>query len=281
MNKFIITSDSTCDLSQKLIDENQIRIIPLTITLGTDEFKDNVNVNAVQALEFVEKTGEMPKTSAVSVYEYEEVFKELTSEGYGVIHFDISSEDSACYSNASQAAKGFENVYVVDSRQLSSGQGLLVMKACDYRKEGLSLEETYKKIEEIKNKARTSFVLDRLDFMHKGGRCSLSTLVVTKILKIHPYISMTDGRLKVKKKYGGNMIRTCEQYVQDLALEYTSYDKTRAFITHCQATPEIVDTVKRKVAELFDFDEVIETYAGTTVSCHCGKNTIGVLFIEE
>lgn len=281
MEKFIITSDSTCDLSQKLIEDNNIRLVPLTITLGSDQFKDNVDIDAVKALEYVEKTGEMPKTSAVSVYEYEEFFKELTSQGCGVLHFDISSEDSACYANACLAAKEFDNVYVVDSRQLSTGQGLLVMKAADYRKQGMSLEETYKKIEEIKNKARTSFVLDRLDFLHKGGRCSLSTLLVTKILKIHPYISMTDGKLKVKKKYGGNMIRTCEQYVQDLAQEYASYDKTRVFITHCQATPEIVATVRRKVEELFDFDEIIETTAGTTVSCHCGKNTIGVLFIEE
>ncbi len=281
MEKFIITSDSTCDLSDKLIKDNGIRIIPLTITLGDKHYKDNVDVTSPEVLEFVDTTGEMPKTAAISAYEYTEVFKELTSQGYGVLHFDISSEDSACYSNACLAAKEFDNVYVVDTRQLSTGQGLLVMKAVDYQKQGMGLKECYDKIEEIKNKARTSFVLDRLDFLHKGGRCSLSTLLVTKILKIHPYISMSDGKLKVKKKYGGSMVRACEQYVQDLAQEYASYDKTRVFITHCMASDQIVTAVRKKVEELFDFDEIIETTAGTTVSCHCGRNTIGVLFIEE
>lgn len=281
MDKFIITSDSTCDLSEKLIKENDIRLLPLTITLGDDQYKDGVDITAGEVLDYVDKTGILPKTSANSVYDYEKFFEELTSQGYGVLHINISSEDSACYNNACLAAKDFENVYVVDSRQLSTGQGLLVMKACDYRKEGLSLKECYDKIEAIKNKARTSFVLDRLDFLHKGGRCSLLTLLGAKILKIHPHITMVNGSLKVKKKCSGSMVRSCEQYVQDLAQEYTSYDKTRVFITHCMASEQILTAVRNKVEELFDFDEIIETTAGTTVSSHCGRNTIGVLFIEE
>ncbi len=281
MNKFVITSDSTCDLSKNLLEENDITILPLTITLGDKQYKDNVDITSPEVLDFVDNTGIMPKTSAISVYDYTEFFHKFVEQGYGVLHFNISSEDSACYNNASMAAKEFENVYVVDTRQLSTGQGLLVMKATDYRKQGFSLEETFNKIEEVKNKARTSFVLDRLDFLHKGGRCSLSTLLVTKILKIHPHITMTDGSLKVKKKYGGNMVRSCEQYVQDLAQEYSSYDKTRVFITHCMASEQIVSAVRKKVEELFDFDQIIETTAGTTISCHCGRNTIGVLFIEE
>lgn len=281
MNKFVITSDSTCDLSNNLLEENDIAILPLTITLGDKQYKDNVDITSPEVLDFVDNTGIMPKTSAISVYDYTEFFRKFVDQGYGVLHFNISSEDSACYNNASIAAKEFENVYVVDTRQLSAGQGLLVMKATDYREQGFSLEETFNKIEEVKNKARTSFVLDRLDFLHKGGRCSLSTLLVTKILKIHPHITMTDGSLKVKKKYGGNMVRSCEQYVQDLAQEYSSYDKTRVFITHCMANEQIVSAVRKKVEELFDFDQIIETTAGTTISCHCGRNTIGVLFIEE
>lgn len=281
MDKFIITSDSTCDLSEKLIKDNDIRLLPLTITLGDDQYKDGVDITAGEVLDYVDRTGILPKTSANSVYDYEEFFKQLTSEGYGVLHINISSEDSACYNNARLAAKDFENVYVVDSRQLSTGQGLLVMKACDYKKQGLSLEDCYDKIEAIKNKARTSFVLDRLDFLHKGGRCSLLTLLGAKILKIHPHITMINGSLKVKKKCSGSMVRSCEQYVQDLAQEYTSYDKTRVFITHCMASEQILTAVRNKVEELFDFDEIIVTTAGTTVSSHCGRNTIGVLFIEE
>lgn len=282
MNKFVITSDSTCDLSEQLLKDNGIVLVPLTITLGDKQYKDNVDITSSDVLNYVDTTGDLPKTSANSVYEYAEVFEEWTKKGYGVLHFDISSEDSACYSNACQAAKEFENVYVVDSRQLSTGQGLLVMKAVDFKNQGMSLEECFNKIEEIKNKARTSFVLDKLDFLHKGGRCSLTQLLGAKILKIHPHIAMSNGSLKIKKKYSGsNMVRVCEQYVKDLAQEYGNYDKTRVFITHCMATEEIVNAVRAKVEELFDFDEIIETQAGSTVSSHCGKNTIGVLFIEE
>ena len=127
----------------------------------------------------------------------------------------------------------------------------------------------------------TSFVPDSLDYLHKGGRCSLVQLLGAKVLKLHPHISMVNGALIVKKKYMGNMLRCVKQYVADLAEEYTSYDKTRVFITHCNADTELVDAVRQLVEELFDFDEIIETHAGTTVGSHCGKNTIGVLFIVE
>lgn len=285
MDKFILTSDSTCDLSDALVKENDIHIIPLTIILGDKQYKDNVDITSADALAYVDKTGNMPKTSAVSIQEYTDFFAEFVNNGYKVLHFDISSEDSVCYSNALQAAKEFNNettnVYVIDTRQLSTGQGLLIMKAADFRKNGMSIEECYERILSLVSKTRTSFVLDRLDLLHKGGRCSLTTMLAAKILKIHPYISMTDGKLSAKKKYGGSMLRACEQYVTDLAEEYGSYDKTRVFITHCMASDEIVSAVRKKVEELFDFNEIIETLAGTTVSCHCGKNTIGVLFIEE
>lgn len=281
MNKYVITSDSTCDLSEELLKKYEITLLPLTITLGDKQYKDNVDVTSGEVLKFVDETGIMPKTSANSVYDYTEFFKKFTDEGYGVLHFNISSEDSACYNNACIAAKEFENVYVVDTRKLSTGQGILAIKAAINKNEGVTLEENFKKIEAIKEKSQISFVLDRLDYLHKGGRCSLTTLLAAKILKIHPYIAMTNGSLKVKKKYSGSMVRACEQYVQDLAQEYGSYDKKLVFITHCMASEQIVSAVRKKVEELFDFEEIVETTAGTTVSCHCGRNTIGVIFIEE
>lgn len=281
MNKYVITSDSTCDLSEELLKKYEITLLPLTITLGDKQYKDNVDVTSEEVLKFVDETGIMPKTSANSVYDYTEFFKKFTDEGYGVLHFNISSEDSACYNNACIAAKEFENVYVVDTRKLSTGQGILAIKAAINKNEGVTLEENFKKIEAIKEKSQISFVLDRLDYLHKGGRCSLTTLLAAKILKIHPYIAMTNGSLKVKKKYSGSMVRACEQYVQDLAQEYGSYDKKIVFITHCMASEQIVSAVRKKVEELFDFEEIVETTAGTTVSCHCGRNTIGVIFIEE
>ena len=278
---FKISSDSTCDLGEELIAKNEISLYPITIILDGKEYRDGVDIKIEKVLEFVDNGGDLPKTCAASVDDYTQLFKKLTADGSELIHFNISSKDSSCYDHAVIAAKEFKGVYVVDSMQLSSGQGLLIMKACDLRAQGFSAKEVFDKIEALKLKARTSFVIDRLDYLHKGGRCSLVQLVGAKILKLHPHISMEDGALRVKKKYTGNMLRSIRQYVEDLAQEHPSYDKTRAFITHCCADKELVDAAFEKVKELFEFDEIIETRAGTTVGSHCGKNTLGVLFIDE
>lgn len=278
---FKISSDSTCDLSNEIVAANDIYINPIMIILGGKTYKDSVDINITEVLEYVDKGGELPKTSAISVDEYKELFKKLLSESDEVIHFTISSKASSCYDHAVEAAKDFKGVYVVDSMQLSSGQGLLIMKTCDLRAKGLTAKEAFDAIESIKLNAKTSFVVDRLDYLHKGGRCSLVQLLGAKVLKLHPHISMVDGALTVKKKYMGNMLRCIKQYVADLAEEYTSYDKTRVFITHCNADAELVDAARQLVEGLFDFDEIIETHAGTTVGSHCGKNTLGVLFIVE
>lgn len=278
---FKITSDSTCDLSEQLIKENNITLVPLIIFLGGKEYHDNVDITADTVLEYVENGGDLPKTAAVPVDKYVEFFKEVTADGSEVIHFSISSKDSSSYEHALAASKEVPGVYVVDTLQLSSGQGLLVMKAVDLRAEGKTIKETYDYIEKNKLKARVSFVVDRLDFLHKGGRCSLLSLLGAKVLKLHPHISMTEGKLGVKKKYMGKLTPNIKQYVTDLAAEYTSYEKKRCFITHCSADPEVFAAAKAKVEELFDFDEIIETHAGTTISSHCGRNTLGVLFIEE
>ena len=278
---FKITSDSTCDLSKEALAKNEISVYPLTIMLGGKQYLDNVDITIDEVLSFVDNGGDLPKTSAISVQEYEDFFKKQTADGSEVIHFNISSKSSSCFDHAVEAAKNVKGVYVVDSLQLSSGQGLLIMKACDLRAEGLSAKQVYDKIEQIKLKSKTSFVVDRLDYLHKGGRCSLLSLLGATILKLHPHISMVEGALTVKKKYQGNMIRCIKQYVADLAAEYTNYDKTRVFVTHCNADKAIVDAAIEQVKQLFDFNDIIETHAGTTIGSHCGKNTLGVLFITE
>ena len=278
---FKISSDSTCDLSPEIIKENDVTLVCVTIILDGKEYTDTVNITAEEVLRYVDEKGILPKTAANTVDMYKDAFKKLTADGSEVIHFCISSHDSSSYNNAVNAAKEVKGVYVVDSLQLSSGQGLLIMKAIDYRKEGLGAKETFEKIEATKLNARTSFVVDRLDFLHKGGRCSLLSLLGAKLMKIHPHIAMKNGALGVKAKYQGNMARCLTKYVEDLASEYSSYDKTRVFITHSPSDKELVDLVKAKVEELFDFDEIIETTAGTTVTSHCGRNTIGVLFMVE
>lgn len=282
MKKFIISAETTCDLSAEIIEQKQFRTMPISVILGVDMYRDGVDITTDQLFDYVKDTGELPKTAATSIAEYVEFFTQLREESEAVIHIALSSKASASCNNAIAASKEIEGVYVVDSKALSTGQGLLMMKAYDMLEGGMPVEQAYERLVKLADKVQTSFVVDTLDYLAKGGRCSSVALVASKILKIHPYISEKDGELVVKKKYMGNLQRCLSQYVTDVASEYTTYDKTRAFVTHspCDGR-ERVEEVIAKVKELFDFDEIIETEAGATVSTHCGKNTIGVLFINE
>lgn len=277
--KIRITSDSTCDLGE-LIKTRDIGLLALQVNLDDKAYRDGVDITPQDIFDFVAKTKILPKTSAPSVAEYEEFFeKEL--EGYDeLIHFNISSLASGSHNFAKEAGKAFNGkVRVIDSKALSSGQGLLVMKAADMRDEGKSGEEIEKTICELRDRVNTSFVPDTLDYLHKGGRCSSMKMLAANILKIHPKIVMVDGKLQQGGTYKGNMERCLSKYIEELAATYPSYDKTRCFVTHSTANKEIVDMAKAKVAELFQFDEVIETVAGSIVTSHCGQGTLGVLFI--
>ena len=277
--KIRITSDSTCDLGA-LVETRNIGILPLQVNLGDKAYRDGVDITPQDIFNFVSETKILPKTSAPSIGEYEEFFeKELN--GYDeLIHFNISAQASGSHNFAKEAAKSFGGkVRVIDSKALSSGQGLLVLKAADMRDEGKTAAEIEEEVNELKTRVNTSFVPDQLDYLHKGGRCSGLVMFVANALKIHPKIVMKDGQLMQGGKYRGQMTRCITQYVQDLKNEYPSYDKTRCFITHSSADKELVDVAKAAVAEHFEFDEVIETVAGSIITSHCGKGTLGVLFI--
>lgn len=274
-----ITSDSTCDLGH-LVKERNIGILPLQVNLDAAAYRDGVDITPQDIFNFVAKTKILPKTSAPSVAEYEEFFAEQLKEYDEVIHFNISAKSSGSHNFAKQAAESFNGkVRVIDSKALSSGQGLLVLKAADMRDEGKTSAEIETAVLEIRERVNTSFVPDTLDYLHKGGRCSGMTMVVANTLKIHPKIVMKDGQLVQGGKYMGNMTRCISRYVQDLKEMYPDYDKSRCFVTHSTAEKELVDVAKAKVKELFDFDEVIETVAGSIVTSHCGKGTLGVLFV--
>jgi DegV family protein with EDD domain len=280
--KIKITSDSTCDLSRELIEAADIGIFPLTVILGEKSYKDG-EISPQDIFDYVAKTNVLPKTAAGSVDGYAAFFKE-NIEGYdALIHFNISAKASSSHSAACIAAEKFgKKVFVVDSKALSSGQGLLVMKACDLRKQGLSAKEIYERVNELRATVNTSFVPDALDYLHKGGRCSLAALIGAKVLKLHPMIAEDgDGQLIAKKKYKGSIEHCIKSYIEELKEEYPVYDKTRCFITHSNADKQLVDKAKALVAEMFEFDEVIETVAGSIVTSHCGRNTLGVLFIYE
>ncbi len=277
--KIRITSDSTCDLGA-LVEERDIGIMHFMVNLGDKAYLDGKDITPPDIFAFVKETKILPKTSAPSIGEYEDFFK-AELEGYDeLVHFNISAKASGSHSFAVEASKSFGGkVRVIDSKALSSGQGLLVLKAADMRDEGKTGEEIEKTILELRERTNTSFVPDALDYLHKGGRCSGMTMLAANLLKIHPKIVMVDGKLEPGGKYKGNMDRCITRYIEELQASYPSYDKSRCFVTHSSADPALVEVAKAKVAELFDFDEVIETVAGAIVTSHCGKGTLGVLFI--
>ena len=279
--KIRITSDSTCDLNH-LIAERDIGIMALQVNLGTDVFRDGVDITPEKIFNFVAETGTLPKTAAPSIGEYEEFFaKEL--EGYdALVHISISTKASGSHTFAKNAAESFGGkVRVIDSKALSSGQGLLVLKACDMRDEGKTAEEIVATLEELRERINTSFVPDNLDYLHKGGRVSGMVKTVAGMFKIHPQILMDDGQLVPGKKYKGKMSVLIKQYVDDLKELYPNYDKSRCFVTHSSADAELVEAAKEQVKALFNFDEIIETVAGSIITSHCGRGTLGVLFVYE
>lgn len=280
--KIQITADSTCDLGREVAERYNVKIFPLAVVLGDKTFQDGVDIVPQDIFDYVKQTGVLPKSAAQSAEIYGEFFAESLKECDAVIHFNISSKTSSSYQNAAEAAKKFKGkVFVIDSLALSTGQGLLVLKACDLAAEGKTPREIVEIAESLRARVNTSFVPDALDYLHKGGRCSLAALMGAKVLKIHPMIDMKDGKLYAKKKYLGNIDRCLKTYINDLASEYPDYDKTRCFITHSSCEKEVVDRARAQVESLFNFNEIIETIAGNVVTSHCGKGTLGVLFIHE
>ena len=276
-----ITSDSTCDLND-LVNTRNIGILPLQVNLDADSFHDGVDITPQDIFKFVAETKQLPKTSAPSIGDYEEFFEKQLAFGDEVIHFNISAKSSGSHNMAMQAAESFGGkVRVIDSMALSSGQGLLVMKAADMRDEGKTADEIEAEIKALRLKVNTSFVPDSLDYLHKGGRVSGMVNLAASMFKIHPLIYMKEGQLLPGKKYKGKMTMCIKQYVADLKEMYPHYDNTRCFVTHSCADEELVQIAKDLVKEYFEFDEVIETVAGSIITSHCGRNTLGVLFITK
>lgn len=280
--KIKITADSTCDLSPELVEKYDVGIVPLHVIMDDVSYSDGIDVKPSDIFGYVKNSGKLPTTAAPSIEEYAEYFKPLVKQYDAVIHVNISSKASSSHNNAKAAAKLYKGkVFAVDSYALSTGQGLLVLKACDLAAQGAKPKDIVCAIENLRASVNTSFVPDALDYLHKGGRCSLAALMGAKVLKLHPMIDMKDGQMYAKKKYMGNIERCIKNYISDLAAQYPNYDKTRCFITHSSCEPEVVAAARAQVESLFKFDEICETVAGNVVTSHCGKNTLGVLFIYE
>lgn len=273
-----ITSDSTCDLSQELIQSLDITLLPLHIVVENDDYRDGVNITPLDIVNFVEKEKKRCQTAAVNTFEYQEFFAPLAKEHEAVIHFNIGAHFSSCHQNAKLAAEEFDNVYVIDSQNLSTGQGSLVYEAALMAKEGRPAQEILEKIEAMVPCIDTSFVIDKLDYLHKGGRCSGLEAFGARLLQIKPCIEVLDGKMIVGKKYRGSIERSLEQYVHDRLAGRTDIDYSRLFITHCMCSDQVLQKVKEAITTYAQFEEVIVTTAGCTVTTHCGPNTLGIIY---
>ncbi len=276
-----ITTDSTCDLGE-WIEKRDIGVLHFQVNLDDESYHDGIDITPQDIFNFVAKTKHLPKTCAPSIGDYEDFFAEQFAYGEELLHFNISSKSSGSHGMAKQAAEKFGGkVRVIDSMALSSGQGLLILRAADLRDAGKSIEDIEEEINILRKKVNTSFISDSLDYLHKGGRVSGMVNLAAAMFKIHPLIMMQNGQLVPGKKYKGKMAACIRQYVADLKELYPEYDSARCFVTHSSADEELVQLAKDLVKENFAFEEIIETVAGSIVTSHCGRNTLGVLFITK
>lgn len=279
--KIKISSDSTCDLTKEYIEEHNIGIMPLVVVKDGESYRDGVDITPDMIFAHVNAGGALCSTSAANVNDYIELFEEYKKEYDAVIHINIGSGFSSSYQNATLAAEEFDNVYVVDSMNLSTGHGLVVVKAVKMAEAGEAPEKIYEALKALTPRIEASFVLDRLDYMVKGGRCSAVTALGASLLQLKPCIEVTDGKMHVGKKYRGSYEKALGNYVKDRLKDRTDIDTERIFVTHTETPQEVVETVKTAVNEYKQFCIVEETIAGCTISCHCGPNTLGILFMRK
>ncbi len=277
--KILVTAESTIDLPNEILDEFNIKTTPFTVILKDKEYKDG-EITTPQIFEFVEKNNVLPKTSAVNVEQYQQFFAENLKKYDAIIHISLSSQISSACQNAIEASQEFMDVYVVDSLSLSTGIALLAIYAKKLVDEGLEPREIYEKTKERVKNVQASFVIERLDYLYKGGRCSAISYFGANLLKIRPQIIVKDGKMGPYKKYRGNMDKVVANYCQDTLKEFNNPDLSLGFITYTTATPEMIEEAK-KALQNRGFKRIVETHAGGTIASHCGEHTLGILYIND
>lgn len=282
MNKPVkITTDSASDLNE-LFKSRDIGEFSLYVMLGEDQYLDDVDIKTTMIFDYYAKTGKLPTTAARSIEDFYEYFKSFTDAGYEVVHIAISSEISSTYNYAAAAAARLDGVYVVDGKSLSSGTGLLALAAADLRDNGDDAKTISAKIEARKSSVQASFIINTLEFLYKGGRCSGLSAFFGKAFSIKPSLQLIDGKITVARKYIGNFGKNLIKYIDATLEKYDTPDMTRIFITHTHADPNDVAAVKNKLIEYgFAPENIIETIAGSTITSHCGKSTLGILYIND
>ncbi|MCR4644754.1 MAG: DegV family protein [Oscillospiraceae bacterium] len=277
-----ITSDSTTDLGEELIERYQIGILPLTVQIGENVYTDGVDVTPDDIYENYEKNGTLPKTASPNPGDAEAFFRAQLEDGYDeIIHFTISSEMSSSYANAVLAAEEVGHVHVVDTRNLSTGGGLLVIAAAEMAEKGDDPEKIAEACRALADKVDASFVIDNLEFLVKGGRCSPLKALGANLLQLKPCICVSEGKMDVGKKYRGKFAAVLPKYIHDRIADVSEVRKDHIFITHAGCDKKIVQACISELRGIAKFDEIHITRAGCTISSHCGKNTLGVLFLRK
>ncbi len=278
-----IISDSTCDLSKELLLKYDITILPLHVILGEEDYLDGVNITSDEIYTWADANKTTPKTSAPSIEEAMALFKPILDRGDEIITFSVSKEMSASLNVmrlASEALEAEDKVYVVDSANLSTGVGLLILEAATMAAKGIPAIDIISKLEELKPLVRASFVVDTLTYLHRGGRCSSVAALAGGVLKLHPMIIVENGKMTVGKKYRGKASGAIISYAKDLESQLLAAKKERVFITHSGCDESIVLEVRSYLESLGHFEEILTTRAGAVISSHCGYGTLGILFIS-
>lgn len=282
MSKVKIISDSTCDLSEELLIQYDIAVLPHPIVRDGELLQDNVSITPDDIYAHYERTGRLCTTSAPNAYDYEQFWRPWLDEGYEIVHFTISSEMSTAYNQAVLAAEETGHVYPVDSRSLSTGIGLLVLEACDLRDQGFAAEEIAARVCEDSAKCQASFLVDVIEYLWKGGRCSSVAAIGANLLKLKPRIDVQNGKMLSTKKYRGKTTKCFAAYADDLLKGKDNIRQNRIFITHSGIDEDIIQLVQDKIRQWQPgVEHIYVTRAGGTISCHCGPGTLGILYMYE
>ncbi|WP_295587963.1 DegV family protein [uncultured Oscillibacter sp.] len=276
-----ITTDSTCDLPVEMLERHDISVIPLGIVKGGRLYHDGVDIRTADIAAHVDAGGEITTTNAVNIADYEALFRREMERHEAVIHINIGMGFSSCYQNAKLAAEEVPEVYVVDSGNLTVGHGFLVLAAAKAAEEGRSVSEILGMLEEMTGRVETSFVLDRLDYMKKGGRCSAVTLLGANLLKLHPCVEVIDGKMSVTKKYRGSIEKVVGDYVHDRLHGRTDIDPSLVFLVDTCPDDHLASIAREALHQDGRFEKIVEAKAGCTIFCHCGPGTLGIIFLRK
>ncbi len=279
--KVKIVADSTCDLSAELLERYRIDVIPLNVNLGDVSYLDGVDIHTPDLFEYYKKTGKLPTTSAPTPAYYEDFYQKWTNEGWEVVHFSISAELTVTPNIAKMAAEKFDNIYPVDSRNVSNGMGILAIKAAELRDEGLSAKEIEERVLGMTDKVRTTCVISTLLYMYKGGRCTGVQALGANLLNLKPCIDVTNGKMGVAQKYRGSLKSAVCKLVEDRLKGVENVDLDRLLIANYDVDSKTIEAVKAKIREYQDFKDIFVDDCGCSVSVHCGPGTLALIYMTK